>query len=74
MTQTLEEAVLKIEGNESFEYIVEMMKNYKDTHVTDLSNISNAENPQILAYLAGGISAIGTILEQINECRSQKAD
>ena len=71
---TLEEAVLKIEGNESFEYIMQMMKHFKEGHVTDLSNIANAENPQLLAYLAGSISAIGLILDQVNECRSQKTN
>lgn len=71
---TLEEAVLKLEGNESFEYIMKMMKDYKEGHVTDLSNIANAENPQLLAYLAGGISAIGTIMDQVDECRSKKTN
>lgn len=69
---TLEEAILKIEGHESFEFIMSMMKQYKETHVSDLSNMANAENPQLLAYLAGGISAIGLVLDQINECRSER--
>lgn len=70
---TLEEAVLKLEGNESFEFIVNMLRQYKETHVSDLSNMANAENPQLLAYLAGGISATGIVLDQIDECRSQRS-
>jgi len=69
---TLEEAVLKLEGNPSFEFIMNMMKHYKETHVSDLSNMANAENPQLLAYLAGGISATGIMLDQIDECRSKR--
>jgi len=71
---TLEEAVLNLEGNPSFEYILKMIKDYKEGHVADLSNMANAENPQLLAYLAGGISALGLMLDQVNECRSQKTD
>ena len=69
---TLEEAVLKLEGNDSFEFIMNMLKHYKENHVTDLSNMANAENPQLLAYLAGGISAIGTMVDQVDECRSKR--
>lgn len=71
---TLEEAVLQLEGNPSFEFIVDMMKQYKEGHVTDLSNITNAENPQLLAYLAGGISALGIMIDQIDECRSKRSN
>lgn len=71
---TLEEAILQLEGNPSFEFIVDMMKQYKEGHVTDLSNITNAENPQLLAYLAGGISALGIMLDQIDECRSERSN
>lgn len=71
---TLEEAVLKLEGNESFEFITKVMNQWKEDHVRDLANMQNAENPQILAYLAGGISAMGTILDQIDECRSKRSN
>ena len=71
---TLEEAVLKLEDNPAFEFIVNMMRHYKETHVGDLSNMANAENPQLLAYLAGGISAVGTMLDQIDECRSERSN
>lgn len=71
---TLEEAVLKLEDNPAFELITDMMKQFKETHVGDLSNIANAENPQLLAYMAGGISAISTMLDQIDECRSERSN
>jgi hypothetical protein len=69
---TLEEAVLKLEGMPEFEFIYDILKHSKDTNVADLSNMANAENPQLLAYLAGGISVLNILIEQIDECRSEE--
>ena len=67
---TLEEAVLLLQNRDDFETIVKAMRDYKETHVADLANIKNAENPQLLAYLAGGISAMNILLEQIDGYRT----
>lgn len=65
-------AILLLEDKPEFECLVESLEEYKASHISELSDIKNAENPQVLAYLAGGISAINIFLEQINECRSIK--
>lgn len=70
----LERAVKKLEGNPDFEFIMGLFTEYKNSQVDDLSNLKNAENPQLLAYLAGGISTLNMFLGQINECRSKEAD
>ncbi len=67
---TLEEAILLLQDRDDFETIVKAMRDYKETHVADLANIKNAENPQLLAYLAGGISAMSILLEQIDGYRT----
>lgn len=63
----LERAVMDLQDRPSFQAILKLMEEYKETHVNDLSNIGNAENPQLLAYLAGGISCCNILLGQINE-------
>jgi hypothetical protein len=65
----LEQAILDLQDRPSFQLIEKMMSDYKETHINDLSNMANAENPQLLAYLAGGIAVLNTILSQIDECK-----
>jgi len=63
----LEKAVRDLQDRPSFEVILNLLREYKETHINDLSNMGNAENPQLLAYLAGGISCCNILLSQIDE-------
>ena len=64
----LEKAVRDLQDRPSFEVILNLLREYKETHINDLSNMGNAENPQLLAYLAGGISCCNSsiILKLLN--------
>lgn len=70
----IEKAIQRLEDMPEFEFLVNLLKEYKETHVNDLSNINNAENPQLLAYLAGGISVLNIFLNEIDEHRTPRSD
>jgi len=63
----LEQAVRDLEDRPSFQVILKLLREYRETHINDLSDMGNAENPQLLAYLAGGISCCNILLGQIDE-------
>lgn len=65
----LPKAIQLLQDRPEFQLVEKAMIDYRDTHIADLSNMQNAENPQLLAYLAGGISAMNVILMQIDECK-----
>jgi len=69
MKITIEQAVSDLKNQESFQVFKKMIEDYKETHVNDLSVMGNAENPQILAYLAGGIGVLNMILTTIDDCQ-----
>jgi uncharacterized protein YicC (UPF0701 family) len=63
----LPQAIAQLQDRDDFKIIEGLMHEFIETHVQDLSDIKNAENPQLLAYLAGGISAMKTLQSVIEE-------
>lgn len=63
----LKQAVAQLQDRDDFKLIESIVHEFIETHVTDLSDIKNAENPQLLAYLAGGISAMKTFKAIIDD-------
>ena len=66
----LPDAIKNLEGTPSFEAVVDLAKDQRDAHVVELSDMKNAGNPQLLAYLAGSISALDILIRNIDECRT----
>lgn len=64
---TFDQAIFSLKERDDFKVIEKTISEFIDTHVLDLSDIKNAENPQLLAYLAGGISAMKTLQNLIEE-------
>lgn len=64
-----DQAVFSLKDRDDFKVIEKTMSEFIETHVLDLSDIKNAENPQLLAYLAGGISAMKTLQNTIEESK-----
>jgi len=69
----LPEAVKSLEGTPAFDTIVDLVKDQRDAHLVELSDMKNAGNPQLLAYLAGSISALDIFIRNIDECRSSSS-
>ena len=66
---TFDQAIFALKDRDEFKAVEHVLSNFIDTHVQDLADIKNAENPQLLAYLAGGISAMKTLENLISESK-----
>ena len=53
-----DQAVFSLKDRDDFKVIEKTISEFIETHVLDLADIKNAENPQLLAYLAGGILSL----------------
>lgn len=65
-----DQAVFSLKDRDDFKVIEKTISEFIETHVLDLADIKNAENPQLLAYLAGGISAMKTLQNTIEESKT----
>ena len=69
-----EKAIVLLEDKPEFDVIIDTLREMKENCIKDLSNIDNAQNPQLLAYLAGSISVLDIFLSSIDETKSKRAN
>jgi len=69
-----EKAIVLLEDKPEFDVIIDTLSEMKENCIKDLSNIDNAQNPQLLAYLAGSISVLDIFLSSIDETKSKRAN
>lgn len=65
------EAIKNLETLPSFEVVMKTVEVQKDTHIAELSDMKNAGNPQLLAYLAGSISALDIFMRNVDDVRER---